>query len=398
MSYRAKQEYFKQIYNRYRKALRREKSLILDEFCIVCGYNRKYAITKLNGPSPFLKKHPKKSGRPSIYNVPALIEPLRIIWRYAQYPCGKNLAPIIPLWLPFYESDFKSLDPVVIFLLKRISPATIDRILKPLRSRLVGKGIATTKPGSLLRAHIPFKTDQWQEHRPGFMEVDSVAHCGSNAAGTFAISLDMTDIATTWTEIRATFGKGEIGVWHQINDIEKSLPFALLGFDSDGGSEFFNWHVYKKLSKRTRPVDFTTSRPYKKNDNAHVEQKNYTHVRNWIGYDRIDHPEIVPLLNNLYKHSLCPFLNFFTASRKLVSKKRIASKTTKKHDYAKTPFQRILAHPDVSQEIKDELKERFASLNPFKLRKAIDTQSKRIFKKLSLLRLRQQQHKEVSRG
>ncbi len=395
MSHSAKQEYFKQIYSRYRKASRKEKTLILNEFCTVCGYSRKYAITKLNSTNPFLKRKKKKTGRPSIYNIPALLEPLRIIWKYDNYPCSKNFKAIIPLWLLFYEVEFEPLEPHIIFLLKRISPATIDRLLKPMRNRINGKGIATTKPGSILRSHIPYKTDQWQEHRPGFMEVDTVAHCGTNAAGTFAFSLDMTCIATTWTELRATFGKGEIGTWNQINDIEQSLPFPLMGFDSDGGSEFFNWHVYKKLTTRKEPIDFTTSRPYKKNDNAHVEQKNYTHVRQWIGYERIDYPEIVPLLNDLYKNALCPFLNCFTASRKLVEKKRVASRTIKKHDLAKTPYQRVLAHPLVSEEAKTKLKKQCANLNPFALKRSIDKKSKHIFKKLSALRLRDQQNKEA---
>ena len=171
-----------------------------------------------------------------------------------------------------------------------------DRLLKPVRIQYKKRGRATTKPGTLLRKQIPLKTNQWDETRPGFVEADTVAHCGDTMAGMFAFTVDCVDIATGWTEQRAVWGKGESGVLEQIRDIEQSLPFPLLGFDCDNGSEFLNYHLLRHFTERKKPIQFTRSRAYHKDDNAHIEQKNWTHVRQWLGYDRLDNPQVVPFL------------------------------------------------------------------------------------------------------
>ena len=260
-----------------------------------------------------------------------------------------------------------------------ISSTTIGRLLKPVRTQYKKRGRATTKPGTLLRKQIPLKTNQWDETRPGFLEADTVAHCGDSMAGMFAFTVDCVDIATGWTEQRAVWGKGETGVLEQIQHIEQSLPFSLLGFDSDNGSEFLNYHLLRHFTERKKPIQFTRSRAYHKDDNAHVEQKNWTHVRQWLGYDRLDNPQVVPLLNDLYTQEWRLFHNFFLPSVKLLAKERIASKTIRRYDPPKTPYQRVMESPLVTPAIKRDLTAQFKTLNPFQLRAAIETKLKKIF-------------------
>jgi hypothetical protein len=372
-------EYLKAVYLRYKKASKKEKSLILNELCQNCGYHRKHAIRALNTFKLFTKPKPKKRGKASLYNKSFIIKPLKRIWLAANLPCSKRLKAILPVWLPSYEKEFGKLPHDVLTALYNISAATIDRLLKSTRIKYRGRGRSTTKPGTLLKKHIPVKTDQWDETRPGFLEADTIAHCGESMAGMFAFTIDGVDIATGWTEQRAVWGKGETGVLQQIEDIEDSLPFPLLGFDSDNGSEFLNYHLMRHFLKRKQPVQFTRSRPYHKDDNAHVEQKNWTHVRQWLGYDRLDNPQVVTLMNDLYKTEWRLYHNFFLPSVKLIEKKRIASKTIKRYDTPKTPYQRIMESPYISDTVKRSLKNQFELLNPFKLRKAMEKKLAKIF-------------------
>jgi len=364
MSPRSKKEYLKSIFLRYRKASFKEKTIILNEFCQNCGYHRKHAIRLLKKFKRFRKPKQKIPGRPSIYRA-SIIKPLEKIWSTANLPCSKRLKAILPLWLPGYIEEFGNLPLDVITALSNISATTIDRILKPFRVRYSGRGRSTTKPGTLLRKQIPIKTNQWDETRPGFLEADSIAHCGESLLGQFAYSLNFVDIATSWTEQRAVWGKGEAGVLKQIEDIEKCLPFPLLGFDSDNGKEFLNYHLMRHFTQRPKPIQFTRSRPYHKDDNAHVEQKNWTHVRQWLGYQRLENPDVIPLMNDLYTTEWRWFHNFFCPSVKLIEKKVVASKTIKKYDTPKTPYQRVLEAPDVAASIKRSFKEQYSTLNPF---------------------------------
>ena len=375
MSPRVKREYVQAIYKRYRYARKKYKSKILDEFCQVCGYNRKYAIDKLNKYK--LAKVKKRPGKPSSYNQPQIIEVLRKIWLTANLPCSKRLVAILPHWLPFLPD----LSDEVKNKLLQISAPTIDRILKPIRAKHKYRGFSMTKPGTLLRKSIPIKLDQWNEFKPGFLESDTVHHCGSSMAGQYAVTVDTVDLASGWNEARATWGLGHTGVLNQIKDIELSLPFKLLGFDSDCGGEFINQALVDYLLHRAEnPVQFTRSRPYHKNDNAHIEQKNWTHIRQWIGYYRFDNPEVVPLLNDLYKNEWSLFHNFFLPSVKLISKTRDASQTIKKHDAPKTPYQRLLESDHIHAPTKLKLTEQFNKLNPFELRQGIENKLKAIFK------------------
>ena len=287
MSPQSKREYRETVHLRYKNATRQEKTTILNEFCATCGCHRKHAIRVLKGFKRFTKPKTKKRGKPPVYQNEAILNPLKKIWLAANLPCSKRLKVMLPIWLPGYVKLFGELSPEVTSALLNISPPTIDRILKPIRIHYTKRGRSTTKPGTLLRKQIPIKTNQWDESRPGFLEADTVAHCGDSTAGMYVNTIDFVDIATGWTEQRAVWGKGETGVLEQIQHIEKTLPFPILGFDCDNGGEFLNYHLQRHFAERKQPVQFTRSRSYHKDDNAHIEQKNWTHIRQWLGYDRL---------------------------------------------------------------------------------------------------------------
>ncbi|NUO82321.1 integrase [candidate division KSB1 bacterium] len=376
MSHQSKREFLQTMIVRYRKASRAEKRTLLDSVCEVCGYHRKYAIRLLKPPS--CKKEPcvlKPRGRKRSYDDPLIMRVLIEIWRAANLPCAKRLKAILALWLPFYDLE---LPQDVQQKLQDISAATIDRLLKSSRGKYRKRGLATTKPGSLLKHHIPVKTNQWDETVPGFLEADTVAHCGTSMAGAFVFTVNATDLATGWSEQRAVWGKGERDVLAAITSIEHTLPFKVRGFDCDNGSEFLNWHLERYLQKRKRPIQFTRSRPYHKNDNAHIENKNWTHVRQYLGYQRFDNPEITALLNELYTSEWRWFMNVFMPSVKLIEKKRVGSKIVKKYDQPQTPLVRVLASKHLSAEEKRKLKEQCQELNPFLLQKAMSQRIKRI--------------------
>ena len=379
MSPRSKRDYVEAVFLQYKHASRKEKTRILDQFCTVCGYHRKHAIRLLRGFKRFTKPKARKRGRPSVYHRDDIVHPLKRIWLGANLPCSKRLKAILPLWLPGYRVQFGTLSTKAATALVSISPATIDRVLKPLRVSYHKRGRATTKPGTLIRKHIPINTNQWDETRPGFLEADTVAHCGTSTAGMFAYTIDCVDIATGWSEQRAVWGKGQAGVLAQIHHIEQCLPFPLRGFDCDNGSEFLNYHLLRHFTDRKQPIRFTRSRAYHKDDNAHVEQKNWTHVRQWLGYERFADPKIVPLLNELYTTEWRLFHNFFCPSMKLIAKQRVGSKTLKRHDSPKTPYQRIMESPDIGETVKKALTMQLNSLNPFVLRHAMESKLKEIF-------------------
>lgn len=379
MSPRSKKEYIEAIFLRYKQTSRNQKTIILNEFCATCGYHRKHAIRVLRHFKRFQKPIKKKRGRHSLYHTATILRPLKQIWLAANLPCSKRLKALLPLWLPGYVDLFGPLSPQIFRTLLRISPATIDRLLRPVRIQYQKRGRTTTKPGTLLRKQIPIKTNQWDQSRPGFLEADTIAHCGESLSGMFAYTIDCVDIATGWTEQRAVWGKGETGVLEQIQQIEQALPFPLLGFDCDNGSEFLNYHLLRHLTQRKYPVQFTRSRAYHKDDNAHVEQKNWTHVRQWLGYQRFDHPDVIPLLNNLYRQEWRLFHNFFCPSVKLLSKERLGSKTIKRYDCPKTPYQRVMESPFIPPSVKQDLFKQLENLNPFVLRKTMEEKLKKIF-------------------
>ena len=371
MGTQSKKEYLLAIWGRYHRVGRRFKSKILDEFCSVCGYARKYAIALLRRKPGRRRRSPGPKPR---YDAQVLA-PLKAIWLASEQMCSKRLKAALPLWLPFYEEKHGVLPERVRRRLLQISPATMDRLLKKVRARYPGKGLCGTRPGTLLKHQIPIRTDNRDIDRPGFLEADTVAHGGASMAGDFIWSLTFTDIYSQWTENRAVWNKGAKDVLEQVQDLEQRLPFALLGFDVDNGSEFLTFHLWRYLFNRSRPVPLTRSRPYRKNDQAHVEQKNWTHVRQLLGYERLEAPELLPHINELYR-TWGLLHNFFCPTLKLWSKTRQGSKTIRKYTPPATPVQRLLEGPFLTQEQKDPLRIQLQQLNPLRLKEQIEQQLK----------------------
>lgn len=375
----SRKEYLGAIRERYRKAERKEKGRILSEFCVNCGYNRKYAIRILSAKP---KPAKKKSGPQPVYDA-AVIRHLKALWLATDQMCSKKLVKAIELWMPYYGPECGGLEETIKARLLRLSAATIDRLLKPVKVRYKQKGMCSTKPGKLLRNVIPIRPDKATMDKPGFIEADTVAHCGNALEGDFAYSVTYTDIKSTWTENRAVWGKGAAGVVEMTKEVEESLVFAIVAFWSDNGSEFLNHHFWRYFAERKKPVKFSRSRPYKKNDNAHVEQKNWTHVRQLFGYDRIDKAELVEAMNAIYR-LWGRYQNHFSPTRKLVEKTKVNSKYIKKYDTPTTPYQRLLDSPHIADEAKEKLRSVHATLNPFHLKKEIEKKLRRFFNDLRL--------------
>ena len=283
------------------------------------------------------------------------------------------------------------MEPGVRTKLLAMSSATIDRALAPERRRLRVKGRSGTKPGSILKRQIPIRTfAEWDEGRPGFCEVDLVAHDGGSPYGEFCQTLDLTCVATGWTEPRALRNKAQRWVHEAIHEIAEELPFLLLGLDSDNGSEFINVQLFTYCTERG--ITFTRSRPYRKNDNCFVEQKNWPVVRQQVGYARYDTPAELEVLRELYGH-LRPYVNFFQPQMRLVHKTRRGAKVTKRYDLARTPYQRLLASPQVAPEVKAELTRTYLGLNPADLKRRLTACQDKL---LELHRTKTERGKEVS--
>jgi hypothetical protein len=376
MGGKSRWDYLKAIYVRYHKVSKRLRAQILDEFCHICHYNRKYAIRLLNGPAP---QKPKttivRKGRRLTYGA-KVIASLTAIWEAAGYPCSVRLKALLPLWLPWAIKRM-ALTVSVQKQLLMISPATIDRRLKGKRGQLKKRLYGRTQPGTLLKHHIPIKTDNWDVKTPGFTEIDLVSHSGNSASGEFLHSLNVTDIHTTWVESRAVMGKSQIGVLNAMRDIEQALPFKLLGIDSDNGSEFINYHL--KTFCDQKDIQFTRGRPYKKDDNAHIEQKNYTHVRKILGYLRYDSQAVQKAINELYQNELQIFQNLFLPAMKLKKKTRVGSKLKRCYDKPQTPLERVLQCPQADPVKVQRLKRLRDQTDPFELAKRIEQKLERIF-------------------
>jgi hypothetical protein len=368
MSQHSKREMIEAIRPRYLQANRSGKVQILDEFIATTGYHRKYAIRVLkHGSKP---KGPKKPGRRKIYQG-EVVNALEQIWEIYGRICSKRLHPFLPEGITVLERCHElSLSPEIKRLLLSMSRATIDRCLKKARFTHPQHGLSTTKPGSLLKKAIPIRTfTPWEDEKPGFLEIDLVAHCGLSTEGTYLNTLTATDLATGWTECRALPNKTQAAVSKAIIEIRHDLPFLLLGLDSDNGSEFINGTLYSYCIDEK--ITFTRSRPYQKNDQAHVEQKNWSVVRHTVGYDRLETPEELTLLVEIYA-DLRLYINFFQPVLKLVAKERVDGKTIHSYDQAMTPFRRVLALDSISVEIKARLIDQYMQLNPVSLRASID--------------------------
>ena len=367
----------KTVYERYHVAEgRAAKGLILDEFCKSYRCHRKHALRLLNSPPPE-DKRPSRRPRGSEYDkgrVPAILEG---VWEASGYLCGSRLASALHTWLPAIRNQYRTTQPEEQLLLA-MSPATIDRKLKAKKNNIRKSIYGTTRPGALLKHHIPIKTDCWDVKKPGFCEVDLVAHCGDNGEGHFANTLDMTDIHTAWVERRCVLGKGQEAVQQAIDDIRWLMPFELLGIDSDNGSEFINNHLLGYC--QTEPeLQFTRGRPYKKDDNAHIEQKNWTHVRKLLGYGRFESRAAVAAINDLYRNELRWLQNLFQPSVRLIKKVRVGSKYKRKYDKPQTPLDRVIASGAGKPEMVAKLIALREKLDPFRLSEEIGQKLERIW-------------------
>jgi hypothetical protein len=366
-------EYRRAIAKRYRQADRSTKGQILDEFCEVTGHHRKAAIRMLR--VPLERARPRRGrGRRATYGA-RTVEVLGAIWTAAGYPWSLRLKALLPAWLPWARQRFQ-LTPAIEAELRQISPRQMDRRLQAQKRQLAKRLYGRTKPGTLLKHHIPIQTERWNVTTPGFTEIDLVSHSGDRADGEFLHSLNVTDIHTTWVETRAVMGKGQAGVQQALATLRAALPFRLRGIDSDNGSEFINHHLYRYC--QAEEIQFTRGRPYKKDDNAHIEQKNWTHVRKLVGYVRYDSPAALAALNQLYD-DLRLFQNLWLPSVKLVKKTRVGSRVRRQYDAPQTPLDRVRACPDADATKVATLDKIWRGQDPFALAARIDHQLERLY-------------------
>jgi hypothetical protein len=377
---------------RYQQARKKDRGRILDEFTALTDYKRSYAafllrnwgrkrILTIHGIRTicvFGQQHKRKpSTCPRRYDH-RIIAPLKFLWALSSGLCGKRLAVFIRTTLPILERfEELPLDADTRQKLLSVSPATIDRLLAPERKKLQLKARATTKPGTLLKHQIPIRTfSQWDDRTPGFVEIDLVAHDGGIPASDVIHTLDLTDVATGWTETRALKTKAQRWVLQALADISQQLPFPIKGIDCDNGGEFINAELFRYCQQCH--ITFTRSRPYRKNDSCFVEEKNYSIVRKAVGYSRYDSDEELKLLEQLYC-ALRLFTNFFLPVMKLSTKTRNGSKVRKTYDPPTTPYQRVLLRPDISKGAKRHLRQQYRQLNPAQVRRQISQLQEKLF-------------------
>jgi hypothetical protein len=378
MSLKSKHELLEVVRPRYLRASKFEKQKILDEFTSATGYHRKHAIRVLKNK---VQAQNRLKGKTKTYKrlyQGEVIQSLEQIWEIYGHICSKRLQPYLPEAIRVLERCQEiELSESTKELLLKISSASIDRCLRPVRLQS-RHGLSTTKPGSLLKSLIPVRTfTEWDEEQPGFLEIDLVAHCGNTTEGQFLCTLTCTDLCTGWTEVTGLLHRSQEAVSAALGRIRQRLPFPLLGIDSDNGGEFINDLLYRYCL--TEQITFTRSRPYQKNDQAHVEQKNWSVVRHTVGYDRWETEQELALLKRIYD-DLRLYINFFQPSFKLIAKERIGNKTSKRYETAKTPYQRVLERQDISLEAKARLVQIYVQLNPAELRRRIDQKIANLWK------------------
>jgi Integrase core domain len=374
---------------RYRQGSKKVKRQILDEFCETTGYSRGYARFVLRNHGRQVWLHGKKvvvgdvhkrqqRVKPRHYDEPMLQELIKL-WQLLNYLCGKRLVAIMPELIAKLEQFGElRLAATTKEKLLHISAATVDRLLKPERRKHELRSRSHTKPGTLLKHQIPIRTfAEWDEQQPGFAEIDLVAHDGGLALGDYCQTLDLTDVCTGWTEAEAVPNKAQVWVFEAIQTIRQRLPFPLLGLDSDNGSEFVNQELLRYCQKER--ITFTRARPYRKNDNCYVEQKNYSVVRQTVGYQRFDTAAELMVLKQLYA-TLRLYTNFFLPTMKLKSKERFGSRVKKSYYAPQTPYQRVLACTDVTVADKKKLQRQYQSLNPAALKRQLDKYRKELFR------------------
>lgn len=380
MSAKSRREVLQEARRRYRGRGKEGRSRLLDEVCALSGYERKYASKVLAGRRAIAgRRGVRRGGSEPLYGE-AERRVIKAIWLAAEQPCGKRLHPALPLWLPHYQKRHGRLSKECQAKVLAASAATLDRLLASCRVALGSRGRCGTRPGTLLRSQIPIRTDHWEVQGPGFIEADTVAHCGESMAGEFCWSITATDVHTQWTETRAVANRGQAAVAERVAQIEAALPFPILGFDTDNGGEFLNWHLVDYFGKRPHPVRFTRSRAYRKNDNARVEQKNWTHVRQLVGYGRLEGSEVATLLDELYREEWSLFRNFFCPVMKHLRTESKGSQKRRIYDQPATPFERLKASGQVDPAQLARLQKRFDQLDPFALKEKIEQKLRAILR------------------
>jgi len=379
MSQESRYEFLLVARRRYAGRGRQGRGRLLDEVCAICGVSRKHAIKLMRGQMGLGAPGSRRGGPRRRYG-PEETAVLKAIWLAAEQPCGKRLAAALRLWLPHYEARKGRLDGGLRDRLLAMSPASIDRLLKPCRVAAGKRARCGTRPGTLLRSQIPVLVEHRDIDSPGWIEADSVAHCGDSTAGDHVWSLTFTDVLSQWTENRACFNRGQYLVCQRVAAMEADLPFPILGFDCDNGGEFLNHHLVAHFHGRERKVAFTRSRPYRKNDNPRVEQKNWTHVRQLVGYGRLGDPRQAELLDALYRQLWNPWRNFFCPAMRLVEKRREGSKTLRRYDRPQTPFERLKASGKIEPAKIAELGRQMDRLDPFELKAQIESRLKAILR------------------
>ena len=379
LSMRERQAITREMGRRYRRSGKRERGLMLDELCALTGYNRSYAARRLRararGPAPPARK---KRVRERTYTS-ELLPALRKVWATLDRCCGKRLAAAMAPTVAALERHGEiELTSAQRELLTSASPATLDRLLAPERRRLRLKGQSLTKPGTLLKSQIPVRTfAQWDHGLAGFLEIDLVGHEGGDPRGEFAYSLCATDVASGWTEVRVVRNRARKWTHEALKDIRASLPFALLGLDSDNGAEFINHNLADWCAGEE--ITFTRSRPLNKNDGCYVEQKNWSVVRRETGYGRYDTEAERELIAQIYA-DLRLYVNFFLPSVKLIAKERTGAKVRKRYDRPTTPYQRLIALDVLDEETAARLETEYLALNPAELRRRLTDNEKKLMR------------------
>ena len=363
---------------RYQRCSKKAKGRLLDEYIALTGYNRCYARRVLRNGHKKSSVPCQGPGRKKKYG-PGVLAALKKIWAILNVPCGKLLVAAMKDVLEALEKSREiRINPKDRHSLCQLSAATADRLLAPERKRLQIKGRSGTKPGSLLKHKIPIRTfADWDNAKPGFLQIDTVGHEGGNSRGDFCQTLDMTDVASGWTELAAVKNKAQVWVFEAITKLRRRLPFPLLGINSDSGGEFINEHLLRYCLSNA--ITFTRGRANKKNDNCYVEQKNYTAVRQTVGYYRYDTAQELEILNQLYALQRL-YANFFLPQMKLVEKTREGSKVKKKYDKPRTPYHRLLASRYIAADVKEKLRTQYATLNPAKLHRNMLLLQERLYK------------------
>ena len=379
MSLSAKREYLARIHGRYQRAGRPHKTRILQEFCATCGYHRKSALRLLHRPlaSPSARARP---GPQPIYDPVVLLPVLKVLWLASDQLCSKLLKAALPEWLEYYERHHGALSEDTKKKLLTISPAQIDRLLRPADVGQPKKGLSAPRPGTLLRHQVPTRSGPADTAQPGTVAVDTGALCDDTTAGNYVNSLTFTELFSGWTEDRAVWNKSSHAILAQVKDLEATVPFSMTSFHSDNGSEFLNWPLYQYLTGRPLKVPWTRSRAYRKNDNAHCEQKNWTHMRQFLGYARFGNPELVPLLNDLHSQVWSQYQNHFRPTSKLLKREKKKGKTVKTYEsHPQTPYQRLRACAAIPEATKERLRAEHARLDPFALKKSIEQKLQKFF-------------------